>query len=47
MDVNKQQYQDIVINTCFICTLRGVAHTQHVVNRLLQIEGKDLLERVK
>ena len=47
MDVDKQQYQDIDIDTCSVTPLRGVAHTQQEVNRLLQVEVDDLLARVE
>ena len=45
--MDKQQYQDIDIDTCFMTTLRGVAHTQQEVNRLLQVAVKDLLVKVE
>ena len=47
MDVEKQQYQDIEIDTCSITMLRGVAHTQQKVNRLQQVKVEDLLAKVE
>ena len=47
MDMDGQQYQDTVIDTCLVTTLRGVVHTQKEVNREMQVGIEDLFRRVE
>ena len=47
MYMDKQQYQNIYIDTCSVTILRGAIHMQQEVNKSLQVEAEDLLARVE